>query len=68
MDIALSHGGFCDMLLIILKEGHYTLRPRADVQDPAYQVWIGGVGSGRREKRQRGELICTRQSTHPPKL
>ncbi len=44
MELALGHGGFAELLLLVLKGGHYTLNPRSDLDDPALRVRGHGWG------------------------
>lgn len=40
----MANSGMCDLLLLLLTQGHYTLRGRVDVEDPAYAVRRPVVG------------------------
>ena len=40
----MAASGVCDLLLLLLTGGHYTLRGRIEVEDPAYAVRMGVIG------------------------
>eukprot|EP00798_Chlamydomonas_sp_ICE-L_P026898 gene26898-4509_t len=40
LELALAYGGFTDVLLMVLKDGHYSLSSHADVDDPSAQILL----------------------------
>ncbi|KAG1675513.1 hypothetical protein FOA52_001814 [Chlamydomonas sp. UWO 241] len=40
IDMVLDYGGVCELLLLVLTQGHYTLSARADLEDPAFAVLL----------------------------